>query len=160
MENLNPDEVLSELQTFGEIETLLSSGLATHQVFNFMCFRARLIGMNYRAVNTSGNSVEQTVGELLDVLGELEADELTSSTSEFPANNNLSTDEILASCYIVVDMLKNSGPPDDNVTVNRDSYLALYSQARTSLPAPLLVAEFVTQLSDMLHGAGVWRHAE
>jgi hypothetical protein len=159
MDDLNSDEAISELQTFGEIETLLKSGLSIYQVFNFMCFRARLIEMIYYAVNTSGESAEYTVGTLLDVVSEIEDDEQIKPTSEFPSEKSLESNDISKSCYIVVDMLKNSGPPADILTVNRDSYLALYSQARSTLPAPLLVAEFITQISDMLHGAGVWRHA-
>lgn len=155
------DTLISEIQTFGEIESLLRSGLDPEQVYNFMVFRAEIIDLMYRSLSTPAPGPDHAAAVLNDVVRELQLDVLASPAIEpIPARYDSPT-ELLAACHAVVAILQNSEAPDlGDTPVTREAYLAAYSRARVSLPASLLTAELFTQISDLSNDAGVWHLSE
>ena len=167
MENVNPEEeqsidtIINEIQSFGDIESLLRSGLTPEQVFEFMTFRAELVNLIFNAFSTPLPGFENPVEVLIEVLRKVQTDEISFPEPEFTLGQYGSPADILAACHVIVNLLQNSEPPVlSDAPGTYQSYLDLYYRAQQSLPASLLNREILTQSSDICNGSGIWRHAE
>jgi hypothetical protein len=152
------DALLSELQTYGDIEALLRAGLSVEQVVALMIFRAQLIDLIYRGITAHEPASEHAAAALNEFIRDLELDVLATGHSDPEPVRYGSTAELLAACQAVVSTLQNTEAPEFSTEpVTHASFLAIFAEARPILPTRTLISEIALQVSDIQASSGAWR---
>lgn len=161
-QNQNPDAemdaLLNELQTYGDIEALLRTGLSVEQVVALMIFRAQLIDLIYRGITAPEPAAEHAAAALNEFFRDLELDVLANGQHDPEPVQYDSSAELLAACQAVVSMLQNTEAPElSTEPVTHDSFMAIFAAARSTLPTKMLISEIALQVADIQASSGVWR---
>ena len=164
-QNQNPDAemdtLLNELQTYGDIEALLRTGLSVEQVVALMFFRAQLIHLIYRGITASEPASEHAAAALIEFFRDLELDLLANGQDDPDPVQYGSPAELLTACQAVVSTLQNTEAPEFSTEpVTHASFMAIFVAARSILPTKILISELALQVSDIQASSGVWRIAE
>jgi hypothetical protein len=152
------DTLVNELQTYGDIETMLSNGLSVEQVTTLMMFRAQLVDLIYRGVNTSEDQSILTANAIKQFFGDLEIELLTNG-QEFnnPKHYDSQADLLEACKSVVATLMATEAPETDEGPVTQDSFMAIYKAARPTLPIEIVISEILLQINDLKTGSGLWQ---